>query len=107
MLADLELLVKMQGLDIRANQLRKEIALLPKEIAEIEKALVAHARKLDADRALLASNQRERKQKDLDIKTQQAKVAKLRDQMAAAKTNEQFRAFQNEIDFCEAEIRKS
>ena len=106
MLADLELLVKMQGLDIRANQLRREIALLPKEIAEIEKALVAHGRKLDADRALLASNQRERKQKDLEIKTQQAKTSKLRDQMAAAKTNEQFRAFQNEIDFCDAEIRK-
>jgi predicted nucleic acid-binding Zn-ribbon protein len=107
MLADLEWIVKMQGLDLRANGLRKEIALLPKQIAEIEKALLAHTRKLEADRALLASNQRERKQKDLEIQTQQAKIAKLRDQMTSAKTNEQYRAFQNEIDFCEKEIRKS
>ncbi len=106
MLADLELIVQMQGLDIRANQLRKEIALLPKQVAEIEKALVAHSRKLDADRAVLGSNLKERKLKELEIQSQQAKMAKLKDQMAAAKTNEQFKAFQNEIDYCETEIRK-
>jgi len=106
MLADLELIVKMQGLDIRANELRKEIALLPKQIAEIEKALVAHSRKLEADRASLASNLKERKLKDLEIQSQQAKMAKLKDQMASAKTNEQFKAFQNEIEYCEKEIRK-
>jgi len=106
MLPDLELIVKMQGLDLRANELRKEIALLPKQIAEIEKALVAHSRKLEADRASLASNLKERKLKDLEIQSQQAKMAKLKDQMTSAKTNEQFRAFQNEIEFCEKEIRK-
>jgi uncharacterized protein len=107
MLADLELIVKMQGLDLRANELRKEIALLPKQIAEIEKVLVAHTRKVEADRALLGGNLKERKLRELEIQTQQAKAAKLKDQMAAAKTNEQFRAFQNEIDYCDKEIKKS
>jgi predicted nucleic acid-binding Zn-ribbon protein len=37
---------------------------------------------------------------------QQQKISKLRDQMLGAKTNEQYRAFQNEISFCETEIRK-
>jgi len=55
---------------------------------------------------LLASSQKERRQKDLDIQTQQAKISKLRDQMTSAKTNEQYRAFQNEIEYCEKEIRK-
>src|SRR5262249_48248747 len=45
--------------------------------------------------------------KDLDIQTQNAKISKLRDQMTSAKTNEQYRAFQNEIEFCEKEIRKA
>ena len=107
MLADLELIVKMQGLDLRANQLRKDIALLPKQIAEIEKTLLAHAKKLEADRAVLSSNQKERKLKELDVQAQQAKIAKLRDQMAAAKTNEHYKAFENEIAFCENEIRKN
>ena len=106
MVADLELILQMQGLDARAVELRKEIALLPKQIAEIEKALVAHARKLDADRALLAGNLKERKQAELEIQTQKAAMAKLKDQMTSAKTNEQFKAFQNEIDFCETAIKK-
>lgn len=106
MVADLELILQMQALDLRAAALRKEIALLPKQIAEIEKALISHSRKLDADRALLAGNQKERRQADLEIQTQKSAMAKLRDQMTSAKTNEQFRAFQNEIDFCENAIKK-
>jgi len=38
---------------------------------------------------------------------QQQKISKLRDQTLQAKTNEQYRAFQHEIEFCEAEIRKA
>jgi len=34
------------------------------------------------------------------------KISKLKGQMVEAKTNEQYRAFQSEIDFCQAEIRK-
>jgi predicted nucleic acid-binding Zn-ribbon protein len=38
---------------------------------------------------------------------QQQKISKLRDQMLQAKTNEQYKAFQHEIEFCGKEIRKS
>ena len=42
-----------------------------------------------------------------DIKVHEQKISKLRDQMLQAKTNDQYRAFQNEIGYCETEIRKS
>ncbi len=42
-----------------------------------------------------------------EIQVQQQKISKLRDQMLQAKTNDQYRAFQNEIGFCEQEIRKA
>src|SRR5262249_31749616 len=74
---------------------------------EIEKKLVSHERKLEADRAALAGNQKERKKCETDIQTQEQKISKLKDQMLQAKTNEQYRAFQNEIEFCQKEIRKS
>jgi predicted nucleic acid-binding Zn-ribbon protein len=106
MTRDLELVVKIQGLDLRAAELQKEVAALPKHIGAIEKTLEAHQRKLEADRAVLAANQKERKQLDVDAKVHQEKISKLRDQMMSAKTNEQYRAFQNEIDFCQAAIRK-
>src|SRR5262249_37891393 len=73
----------------------------------IEKALDSHLKKLEADKAALAANQKERKAKDVDIQTQEQKISKLKDQMLGAKNNEQYRAFQNEIDFAGKEIRKA
>src|SRR6185369_1688120 len=106
MLSDLKLVIRLQDIDNRLEGLTREIAALPKHIAEIEKKLISHARKLEADRAALLANQKERKKCELDVQTQDQKSSKLKDQMAGAKTNEQYRAFQNEIDFCQKEIRK-
>ena len=58
-------------------------------------------------RAALAANQRDRKKLEGDIQIHEQKISKLRDQMLQAKTNEQYRAFQSEIDWCGTEIRKS
>src|SRR5580658_1955153 len=107
MLPDLKLVIRLQVVDNRLTDLNREISALPKHIAEIEKKLVSHQRKLEADRAALAANQKERKKCDTDIQTQEQKISKLKDQMLEAKTNDVYRAFQNEIDFCQKEIRKS
>jgi uncharacterized protein len=104
MLPDLEQAVRLQGLDNRVTELTREIAALPKHITEIEKKLESHTRKLEADRAALAANQKDRKKTEGDIQQQEQKITKLRDQMQQAKTNEQYRAFQHEIEFCEKEI---
>ena len=98
--------MKLQSLDQRAAALQKEIDALPKHVAAIERKLDQHVRKVEVDRAALAANQRERKRLEDDIKVQEQKMSKLKDQMNQAKTNEQFRAFQHEIEYCEKEIRK-
>jgi len=102
----IELVIRLQRLDLQTGELDREIASLPKHLASIEKTLDSHIRKLDADKATLAANQKERRSLDGEIQVQQQKAAKLRDQMNSAKTNEQFRAFQHEIAFCEQAIRK-
>jgi predicted nucleic acid-binding Zn-ribbon protein len=106
MLPDLKLVIRLQDIDNRLLELSREIATLPKHIAEIEKKLGAHERKLEADRAAMAANQNERKKCESDIQIQQQKISKLKDQMLGAKTNEVYRAFQNEIEYCEKEIRR-
>jgi uncharacterized protein len=106
MLPDLELVIRIQEIDHRLADLAREITALPKHIAEIEKKLISHERKLEADRAALSANQKDRKKCESDIQTQEQKISKLKDQMLQAKTNEQYRAFQNEIEFCEKEIRR-
>jgi len=106
MLPDLKLAIRLQEVDNRLADLNREISALPVHIAEIEKKLISHERKLEADRAALAGNQKERKKCEVDIQTQEQKISKLKDQTLQAKTNDVYRAFQNEIEFCEKEIRK-
>jgi predicted nucleic acid-binding Zn-ribbon protein len=107
MLSDLKLVIRLQEIDLRLAALAREISSLPLHIAEIEKKLGAHERRLEADRAALAANQKERRKCEGEIQIQEQKISKLKDQMLQAKTNEQYRAFQNEIEFCQKEIRSA
>ena len=106
MLPDIERAIRLQSLDDRTAVVTKEISALPKHIAEIEKKLEAHNRRLEADRAALVANQKQRKTLESDIQIQDQKSSKLKTQMMEAKTNDQYRAFQHEIDFCQKEVRR-
>lgn len=106
MIQDLVLALRLQALDRKIAALAAEIATLPKNIAEVEKRLEAHSRRLEADRGALTANQRERKKMEGDIQLHEQKISKFKEQMAAAKTNEHYKAFQNEIAYIEAEVRK-
>jgi len=106
MLPDISHAIRLQNLDDRAAELTKEISALPKHIAEIEKKLESHQRRLDLDRAGLLANQKERKSLEGEIQVNEQKISKLKTQMLDAKTNDIYRAFQHEIDFCQQEIRR-
>ena len=106
MIPDLLLAIHLQSLDQGIAELEREIAALPKHIAEIERQLDQHLRRLEADRSALSGNQKERKKLESDVQLEEQKISKLKDQMLQAKTNEVYRAFQHEIEFCEKEIRK-
>lgn len=106
MLSDLKLAIRLQEIDNSLVGLQREIAALPVHISAIEKKLLSHERKLEADRAALTANQKERKRSESDIQAQEQTISKLKGQMADAKTNDQYRAFQSEIEFCQKEIRK-
>jgi uncharacterized protein len=102
---DIDLVIQLQTFDQKITALEKEIASLPKQLAALEKTLESHVRKLEADQAALAANQKERKKLEGEIQVHQQKISKLRDQMLGAKNNEQYRAFQHEIEYIEKEIR--
>lgn len=107
MAANIEQIARLQSLDLKIGELEREIATLPKHIAHIERTLDSHLRRLEADRAALAANLKERKRLEDDAKVEHQKISKLKDQMLGAKTNEQYRAFQHEITYCEDAIRKA
>lgn len=101
---DISHALAVQELDLHIAGLRKEIAQLPRQIEEIERQLVAHTRQLEQEKTALAANIRDRKRLDGEIQVHRQKISKLKDQMMQAKTNEQYRAFQHEIEYCEKEI---
>src|SRR6266853_3015008 len=102
---DTRLVSQLQAIDLQMTELEKEVAALPKHIAVIERTLESHQRRLEADRAALTANQKDRKKFEGDIQMHEQKISKLRDQMLGAKTNEQYKAFQHEIEYLQNEIR--
>jgi hypothetical protein len=94
-------------LDLRVAELKKELSALPRHIAEIEKRLEARKRELAGQKAALEENEKERRRLESEILLAKQKLDRLQAQMGEAKTNDQYRAFRNEIHFANNEIRKS
>jgi predicted nucleic acid-binding Zn-ribbon protein len=107
MLPDIQHAIRLQILDDRVTALTKEIAGLPKHIVEIEKKLEGHLRRLEIDKAALTANLKDRKRLEGEIQAHDQKISKLKGQMMEAKNNEQYKAFQHEIDFAGQETRKA
>ncbi len=103
---DLKLAVDLQIVDKEIARLAAEVAYLPRHIREIEGKLAGAQRQLDADKAALVENLKERKKLENDVFPFQQKITKYKSQMFDVKTNEEYKALQHEIAFAEGEIRK-
>jgi predicted nucleic acid-binding Zn-ribbon protein len=102
----LELLIRLQAVDIKISQMLETIAALPRQLRSLEDQSAQQKLKLDqADKAVPAEEAR-RRRLESDRKDQQQKLVKYREQSSSVKTNEQFHALQHEVGFVEAEIRR-
>jgi predicted nucleic acid-binding Zn-ribbon protein len=102
----LELLIRLQQVDIKITQLLETISALPHNLRSLEEKLQQQRVSLEqADKAVPVEEAR-RRRLESDRKDQQQKLIKYRDQSSSVKTNEQFHALQHEIGFVEAEIRR-
>jgi uncharacterized protein len=102
----LELLIRLQQVDIKITQLLETISALPHNLHSLEEKLQQQKVSLEqADKAVPVEEAR-RRRLESDRKDQQQKLIKYRDQSSSVKTNEQFHALQHEIGFVEAEIRR-
>jgi predicted nucleic acid-binding Zn-ribbon protein len=102
----LELLIRLQQVDIKITQLLETISALPHNLRSLEEKLQQQKVTLEqADKAVPTEEAR-RRRLESDRKDQQQKLIKYREQSGSVKTNEQFHALQHEIGFVEAEIRR-
>ncbi|HTV66676.1 MAG TPA: C4-type zinc ribbon domain-containing protein [Bryocella sp.] len=103
---DLQKLIDLQQIDSRIAVLRAEIAALPKQVAAIEAKLAGSKTKVEAAQAAIKGDEGARRKHESDIKDQQEKISKYRDQSLKVKTNQEYRALLTEIEHAEKEIAR-
>ena len=99
-------LVQLQDTDQSIKRLRAELDALPGKLTALESKLASQKARVDDATRSIKEEEAKRRRLESDLKDQQQKILKFRDQLSSVKTNEQYQALQHEIGFAEAEIRK-
>jgi predicted nucleic acid-binding Zn-ribbon protein len=103
---DLAKLLELDKLNQQITALNNEIAALPQRVAAIEKKLAGTQAQVDAAKASLKQVETAKRKYEADIQTLHQKISKYRDQSLNVKTNQEYKAINDEIAFAQAEIRK-
>jgi uncharacterized protein len=107
MLPEIENLLQLQDADKAIRRLQDEIAELPKRVAAIEHKLADTKLQLEKAQAAVKSEEAARRKYETAITDRRGKISKYRDQSLAVKTNEQYKALLQEIQFAEKEIAEN
>ena len=102
----IEKLLRLQQIDGRMAELTDAITRLPQRLEALEANLQAQKQAFEQAQKAVLAEEAKRRRLESDLKDQQQKLLKYRDQSNSVKTNDQFRALQHEIGFVEAEIRR-
>jgi predicted nucleic acid-binding Zn-ribbon protein len=103
---ELDLLVKIQGLDYEAKEAKARLTQIPKEIARLEKEIKAKEEELTHSETRMQELKKTYKLKELEIADNEGKINKLNTQTFAVKTNEEYRAILNEVEFLKKRNRE-
>ncbi len=103
--SDLEKLIDLQKVDAEIARLNAEVAALPKRVQAIEAQLADAKSRVEKAKAAIKTNEQARRGFESDIQSQKDKIGKYRDQSSSVKTNEQYKALMQEIQFAETQIR--
>lgn len=107
MLPELQNLLELQKADNEILRLNEEIAALPKRVAAIEAKLAGTKAILEKAKAAVKADEAAKRKYESITQDLQQKISKYRDQSLDVKTNEQYRALQQEIDFAQSEIQST
>src|SRR5260370_41307510 len=100
-------LLELQSVDIRLGGLRTIVESFPKRLKEIEARLAGARQALAEAKEAHINSLKQRKTYEMDVEQWKERARKYRDQSAAVKTNEAFKALQHEITNAEAEGAKA
>jgi uncharacterized protein len=102
----LENLIRLQQLDGEIRQLRASLEATPRRIRGIEGELAAHAKAIGVLEQRQRDEEARRRRDESDLKDQQAKIVKSRQQLNIVQNQAQATALEHQIAFAEQEIRR-
>jgi predicted nucleic acid-binding Zn-ribbon protein len=102
---DLARLIDLQKVDAHIARLNAEIASLPKKVQAIEAQLADARSRVEKAKTAIKADETARRSYESEISTHRDKISKYRDQSSSVKTNEQYKALMQEIEFAEQAIR--
>jgi predicted nucleic acid-binding Zn-ribbon protein len=105
-LTTIDKLLIVQDRDRRIRQLSRESEDIPARRKLSEERLKEHKEALQAAQELVKKNAAAIKGVELEIDTAKQRILKLREQQVSIKTNEQYRAMNNEVAGVEKQIRE-
>ena len=107
MLTILQDLLHLQSLDMRLHEVRAQLAVYPKKLADADARVATAKAQLDKSKAAQLAVVKDRKKYELDVEAWKDKARKYRDQTSQVKTNEAYKALQHETENAEKEISKA
>ena len=101
MQADLDHLIELQQVDLRLLELTHQIRVFPRLRSETEQKLENARQAVQVSRDAKTENAKLRKKLELDVQQFSEKLDKFRGQLFEVKTNDAYRALQDEIAYLE------
>ena len=95
----LDLLVTIQSFSDEAEEAEVRLAQIPQEIEKLEKQIKTREDEFENSESRIQELKKTYKLKELEIADNEGKINKLNTQTFAVKTNEEYRAMLNEIEF--------
>ena len=102
----LDILVRIQHCDEDITTMRTELDLIPKKITKLESEMSNASTKLNEKKQRLGDLKKDYKLREGDIAANEEKMIKLNSQTFAVKTNDEYRALLNEVEFLKQENKK-
>jgi predicted nucleic acid-binding Zn-ribbon protein len=102
----LEKLIRLQQLDAEIRQLRASLEATPRRVRVIESELAQHAATIRNLEQLQREEETKRRRDESDLKDQQAKIAKSRQQLNIVQNQAQATALEHQIAFAEQEVSR-
>ena len=104
---DIKRLMELQATDVRLSELRARLASFSRQLAEIDSRVVHARQQLAAVKEALTASLTDRKTYEMDVDSWKERARKYRDQSFQVKTNEAFKALQNEIQHAEDQVAQT